>query len=307
VLYLEQRHGTQSGRFILERFAAPAPFPARPSQAFLLLYPAPCFQTDPDPIHTPFFLSFVPCFLWAWGILKQISFVTFAPFENNTMMVHRCRSSNGFAWFAKMAVVFLLSSAFPSAGWAQFIRTPAEAMAATGDRIPASWYGYPINDPAPFSYYGGVNYREYYGYGRGYGIAGFPTPVPGPAFFPDRRPLYTQYPENGEIYVRSGRPVLTPPLPLEVGKAGKINIELPAEATLWIAGSQSTQTGPTRAYQLPPLAPGKLYLYELRARWTEKGQPREETRNITVQPGSEITVRFPFATPLRNLPKLDVE
>src|SRR4051794_11135935 len=43
--------------------------------------------------------------------------------------------------------------------------------------VPPSYYGYPLNDTAP-TYFGGINYREYYSYGRGYGLADFPGPVP---------------------------------------------------------------------------------------------------------------------------------
>ena len=96
------------------------------------------------------------------------------------MMDYRCDRSGRSAWLVVASAILVLASSMPAPAWGQtcFIRTPADVTAAMGDRIPASWYGYPINDPSPFNYYGGANYREYYGYGRGYGIAGFPGPFP---------------------------------------------------------------------------------------------------------------------------------
>ncbi len=216
------------------------------------------------------------------------------------MMDHCCDRSGRSAWLAAASAILVLASSMPAPAWGQtrFIRTPADVTAAMGDRIPASWYGYPLNDPSPFNYYGGANYREYYGYGRGYGIAGFPGPVPGKLAFPDYRPTCSQYPETGDVLVRpGGLPLLNQPLPVEVGKAGKMEIVLPADARLWIAGTQTTQTGPTRVYALPPLTPGKQYIYEIRASWTEHGKPKEETRVITVGTGSQVHVHFPLDIP----------
>jgi uncharacterized protein (TIGR03000 family) len=219
------------------------------------------------------------------------------------MMVNIC--SRRLRWLASTVLVVSLSGLLPSAVCAQsrFIHTPAEATAAEGDRIPPSWYGFPINDPAATTYFGGQHYREYYAYGRGYGIAGFPTSVPGACLIPDRRPLYTSYPETGEIYYRSGRSGGVPP----TGPApttGNIKIDVPADATLWIEGVQSSQTGPNRSFTLPPLASGKSYLYRLRARWTDNGEPKEESRIVTVQPGAQVQVKFPMDAPPGKLPAL---
>ena len=49
---------------------------------------------------------------------------------------------------------------------------------------PASYYGYNLDAPHP-GYYGGGDYREFYAFGRGTGIANFPGPVPGPEYYWD--------------------------------------------------------------------------------------------------------------------------
>src|SRR4051794_838257 len=43
--------------------------------------------------------------------------------------------------------------------------------------VPPSYYGYALDETNP-GHYGGGRYREYYGYGRGYGLADHPGPVP---------------------------------------------------------------------------------------------------------------------------------
>jgi uncharacterized protein (TIGR03000 family) len=223
------------------------------------------------------------------------------------MMVSQSSCSNGFGCLVRLVIVVALTATLSAPVKAQscFIRTPAQATAAMGDRIPPSWYGYPINDPNPTSYYGGENYRQYYAYGRGYGFAGFPGPMPARCLIPDRRYLYTSYPETGEIYVRSGPPGV-PPGPAQAAAGGSIKVDLPADATLWIEGAKAAQTGQERTFVLPPLAAGKTYLYQIRARWTENGKQQEETRVVTVQTGSQVHVKFPLDLPGK-LPALVAE
>src|SRR5262249_6172990 len=49
---------------------------------------------------------------------------------------------------------------------------------------PPSYYGYNLDEPHP-GYYGGGRYREYYSYGRGYGLANSPPPYTGPLWWPN--------------------------------------------------------------------------------------------------------------------------
>src|SRR5947209_318707 len=57
-----------------------------------------------------------------------------------------------------------------------------------------SYFGYPLDDYSA-GYYGGGRYREYYSFGRGYGVANYPGPLIGPGNPPDyrgsvRHPIY---------------------------------------------------------------------------------------------------------------------
>ena len=182
----------------------------------------------------------------------------------------------------------------------RFIRTPAESMAATGDRIPPSWYGYPIND-LPSQLLWRRRLHRYYGYGRGYGFAGFPSPYA--RTVPDSRsfgPLYTSYPENGEVYVRSparrGRP-MAPLAPIPCG-AHQHRSCRPTPPS----GSKAKslpETGPTRTFV--SAAPGSrqdLSLYELRALLDRQRTSQRRNRYIiNVQADARVTVKFPLGIP----------
>jgi uncharacterized protein (TIGR03000 family) len=74
-------------------------------------------------------------------------------------------------------------------------------------------------------------------------------------------------------------------------------VRLPAAATLTIGGTSTSQTGPERLFQSPPLVPGKTYSYELVASWNEGGQMKKTTRNATVSAGKTTTVDFNTARP----------
>jgi uncharacterized protein (TIGR03000 family) len=75
-------------------------------------------------------------------------------------------------------------------------------------------------------------------------------------------------------------------------------VEVPATAEVTIEGVKSKQTGTSRQFVSPKLVPGKQYVYEIRARWTEDGRTVEQTRNLVVTAGEQLAVSFvaPSAT-----------
>ncbi len=220
------------------------------------------------------------------------------------MMGSRPGRSNGFTWLARTALGGLLAL-LPATAWGQskFIRTPAESAAATPDWIPPSYMGFPLDVTNP-TYYGGINSRMDYAYDRGYGYAN----MIGFRIVPDRWHWFTSYPYNGEYYVRSGPPLKPVPAPgtgavpglNPVPSVGRFTVEVPGEATVWIEDRQMNQTGPSRQFASPPLEPGKTYIYDIRARWTENGQQIEQRQSISVQAGSSVTVRFPTPEQLKS-------
>jgi uncharacterized protein (TIGR03000 family) len=166
---------------------------------------------------------------------------------------------------------------------------------------PASNYGYNLDDPHP-GYYGGGNYREYYAFGRGTSVANFPGPVPGPDYFwdwtsPWRREWVLRPPVAAPAGVGPDEPA---PLAVSAVPEGEpiahFTVEVPTAAEVYLEGVKTRQTGPNRVFVSPRLAPGKQYVYEVRARWIENGHPVEQTRSLVVTAGERMTVHFPEAS-----------
>jgi uncharacterized protein (TIGR03000 family) len=73
----------------------------------------------------------------------------------------------------------------------------------------------------------------------------------------------------------------------------KITIHgMPAEAEIFFDGKPTTQRGSQRDYFTPPLEVGKIYEYEIVARWQEKGQEVKRSRQVTLTGGDAVRVDF---------------
>jgi uncharacterized protein (TIGR03000 family) len=151
-----------------------------------------------------------------------------------------------------------------------------------------SYYGYNLDEMSA-GYYGGGRYREYYSYGRGYGIANYPGPLPGTGLPPDYRgPL-------GGVYYVNPAPAAVAASPLLQGdKVAHITVELPAaDAEVWIEGQPTKQAGTTRSFVSPVLNKNEQYEYRIRARWKEDGKEVEQTQRVAVHAGDNVSVGFP--------------
>jgi len=93
------------------------------------------------------------------------------------------------------------------------------------------------------------------------------------------------------------KPPPAPPPPPETNPTALITVKLPADAELWFEGTRTAAKGPVRDFESPPLAPGRRYAYEIRARWMEDGQPVNQTQEVTISPGDRVTVKFPVPPP----------
>jgi uncharacterized protein (TIGR03000 family) len=72
-----------------------------------------------------------------------------------------------------------------------------------------------------------------------------------------------------------------------------INVRVPvADAEVSIDGQRMIQTGLSRRFVSPPLAPRRNYVYDLRARWTQNGKKFDEVRRVTVRAGATVNVSF---------------
>jgi uncharacterized protein (TIGR03000 family) len=47
-----------------------------------------------------------------------------------------------------------------------------------------------------------------------------------------------------------------------------------------------------RSFVSPPLTAGRNYSYQVRARWNDNGQMRDQTRTVNVTPGQTVNVDF---------------
>jgi len=71
---------------------------------------------------------------------------------------------------------------------------------------------------------------------------------------------------------------------------------VPADATVWLEGKETSQKGTDRLFVSPALAPGQDYIYDVHARWTENGREVDQTRSVRVRAGSKVKVDFLEAT-----------
>jgi uncharacterized protein (TIGR03000 family) len=86
-------------------------------------------------------------------------------------------------------------------------------------------------------------------------------------------------------------PSVAPPAS-EGAEPASLEIRVPVDAAIWFDGSKSSQTGSDRTFVTPPLKPGEVYTYHIRARWTKDGAPVEQTRTVTVRAGQRTRVDF---------------
>jgi uncharacterized protein (TIGR03000 family) len=102
----------------------------------------------------------------------------------------------------------------------------------------------------------------------------------------------TYYPFGANVYTypatdfRSYYPPTTAALP------AIIDLSVPANAQVWFNDVATAQTGTQRRFMTPPLNPDNNYHYQVRARWTEDGQPVEKTRYVNVIAGQVRMVSF---------------
>lgn len=75
-------------------------------------------------------------------------------------------------------------------------------------------------------------------------------------------------------------------------------IHTPTDATVWINGVKSTQTGASRDFTSAGLVPGRSYTYEVRAQWTvSEGKTMDVERHIVVQAGERRVIDFTLPAP----------
>jgi uncharacterized protein (TIGR03000 family) len=71
-------------------------------------------------------------------------------------------------------------------------------------------------------------------------------------------------------------------------RAALLRLQVPADAKVWLDGTQMNSTGEFRSYISPSLTAGQNYSYQIRVQ-TSTG---EQTRNVPVRSGDRITLDF---------------
>jgi uncharacterized protein (TIGR03000 family) len=185
-------------------------------------------------------------------------------------------------YFSLAAVAALALTALPASAWPW--RDPGSNGGFGPGPYPPSYYGYPLDDYSA-GYYGGGRYREYYSFGRGAGPAISNAP-PSPNW--NNNPYGYRHPSPEAVVVHPEPVIAVEPVVL-------LNVQVPADAEVWLDGNKTKQAGANRQFVSPPLQAGYEYTYEVRARWKENGQDVEETRNVKVRTGARLNIAFPSA------------
>jgi len=169
--------------------------------------------------------------------------------------------------------------------------------------------------------YGGGGYRGGYGYGgygRGYGYGyGWGGFYPGfgigygygyPGYGYSDYPVYNSYAPTYYTtpMVYSSPAYVTPGVvnnadvttqqsayfnPAQANLA-TVEVRVPADATLWIEGAKTKQTGDDRIFESPPLEQGKTYTYDIKAEFMRDGKKVTMTKTLEVRPGGRFVANF---------------
>lgn len=114
--------------------------------------------------------------------------------------------------------------------------------------------------------------------------------VPSAAYFTYGRTSYTTE-SPSPIPVYSPQPAYVP-LPPSLPLTALLQVQVPADAEVWLEGQKMRSTGLMRLYRSPPLDPAKGYVYEVHARWLIDGKPVEDVRRVAVRAGATLFVDF---------------
>jgi uncharacterized protein (TIGR03000 family) len=148
--------------------------------------------------------------------------------------------------------------------------------------------GYRWGYPYGYGYGGG-----YGGYGGGYGYGYYPAAsavygadyYAAPAYPPSvPTPSLNDIPPGNLPRPGGGSP--------QPDLTAHVSVRVPGDAEIWFGESKTSQTGAQREFVSPPLAPGKEYTYEIRARWIQDGKEVVQTRRVDVGAGSYATLDF---------------
>lgn len=80
--------------------------------------------------------------------------------------------------------------------------------------------------------------------------------------------------------------------PAQADGGALVALHVPSDAEVWFDGEKTAQTGAEREFKSPALPVGRLYHYDVRARWTEGGKVVDQTRSIPAGANRRTEVDF---------------
>lgn len=87
----------------------------------------------------------------------------------------------------------------------------------------------------------------------------------------------------------------------------RVNVTLPAFAQLKFNGVLTTQTGEHRSFLSPAMPVDESYVYDIKAQWTQDGQPVTWRRQYTVRAGDNLNVTIGLPAEQIPQPKVQTE
>jgi uncharacterized protein (TIGR03000 family) len=170
--------------------------------------------------------------------------------------------------------------------------------------LPGRYNAYPWSGAGVYTGGTAVNayYWPYFSYGSGMDV-GLASPYASAANYggpySDYGAGYGFGYDSGNLYsapmmvnvVRPSAPAMesTPSTPLD---RAVLNVQVPADASVWIEGTATKQSGATRTFVSPPLESGKDYAYTVKAQWKVGDKSVEDTRTVNVRAGDRKGVVF---------------
>lgn len=149
--------------------------------------------------------------------------------------------------------------------------------------------GSPRLVPSPWSYRL-PPYFPRYGY-RGFGYGPIYVPIYTSGFYGGFEPYYVDASVPADPGVRP--PPMPPPPPALSGtRTAAIEVQVPADAVVFIEGVKMKTPGAVRRFTTPPLPEGESYRYEIRATWKENGREVSQTHQLAIRAGDRKSIIF---------------
>jgi uncharacterized protein (TIGR03000 family) len=83
---------------------------------------------------------------------------------------------------------------------------------------------------------------------------------------------------------------------VEPDLTARVTVRLPSDAELWFDNAKVPSAGTVREFRTPALKPGRLYDYEVRARWQQAGRAVTQRQQVAISAGADVRVDFTPAT-----------